>query len=82
MPNWEHYEIETETSVTVKADGKIISQFKTFGESKAGSNDDVDKADIVVGVVKAIKAASLSAARMAGAVRENRRRELGYRDGH
>lgn len=82
MPVWEQYEVRAETHVSILVDGKPVSQFTTYGESKGGSNETVDPHSLTSAVAVAVEKAAASADSLAEAFRLNRRRELGYRDGN
>jgi hypothetical protein len=82
MPIWENYEVEVETKVTILCSGRAIAEYKTYGEAKAGSNEEVDKSGIPGAVSKSINMAAADASGIAQAIKVNRRKRIGYRDGN
>jgi hypothetical protein len=81
MPVWENYDVEAELTIRVKADGKTISHYTVYGEAPGTSNEGLGGAPLPAAIRAAVDLASQKSATMAAAVRRNRRKELGYRDG-
>lgn len=81
MPVWENYRVEVETKVTVITGGRSISEWTVFGEADGTSNENVKQPTLVEAVISATSRAAVDADRIAAAVRINRRKVLGYKDG-
>jgi hypothetical protein len=80
VPLWEKYDVEVETSVKIKADGKLIAAFTVPGQAKGGSNEEVNDLTIPGAVQTAITESANRAINLASATRNTRRKELGYGD--
>jgi hypothetical protein len=81
MPIWENYEVEVETKITILCSGRAIAEYKTYGEAKAGSNEEVDKSGIPGAVSESMNMAAADAYGLAQTVKRNRRKRIGYHDG-
>jgi hypothetical protein len=80
MPLWEHYDIEVELTVKIKADSETVAYYTVPGFAKAGSNEKIDKYTLLEGVDAAVRMAANRSAALSDAIRLGRRKELGYGD--